>query len=146
MALAWEAVPVAHKKIAHHARGAEPTTSDRIEEIDALVPDWLSVPEAAELQHLPLSRVRQQIEDRELVAVRRGRNNAVSIPAAFVTPDGPLPQLRGTVTVLVDGGMQDDDLIVWLFTPDDSLGDTPMGQLLAGRKTEVRRRAMESAF
>lgn len=81
------------------------------------------------------------------MAVRRGRNNAVSIPAAFVTPEGPLPGLRGTLTVLADGGMGDDDLIAWLFSRDESLaGDTPMGQLQLGRKTEVRRRAMESAF
>lgn len=116
--------------------------------LEALVPAWLSVPDAAALQGTSLSRVRSQIAEGELVAVRRGPNRAVYIPAAFVTPEGPLPELKGTATVLADGGMSDAELIEWLFTPDDTLPvpGTPMDCFAAGHKTEVRRRAMELAF
>lgn len=116
--------------------------------LDALVPEWLSVPEAAELQGVSLSDVRTQLKERRLVGVRRGQNKAVSIPAVFVTPEGPRPEIRGTVTVLSDGGMRDIELLTWLFTPDDTLPvpGSPMDCILAGHKTEIRRRAMETAF
>jgi len=116
--------------------------------LDALVSQWLSVPEAAQLQGISLSDVRGQLKERQLVGVRRGPNNAVAIPAAFVTDEGPRPQLRGTVMVLADGGMSDAELVRWLFTRDDTLPEdgTPIGCLLAGHKTEIRRRAMETAF
>lgn len=116
--------------------------------LDALVGAWLSVPEAAQLQGLSLSAVRGQLKDRELVAVRRGPNRAVSIPADVVTADGPHPQLRGTVIVLADGGMDDEEIVRWLFTPDPTLpeGASPMRCLIAGQKSEIRRRAMETAF
>ncbi|MBK7723549.1 MAG: DNA-binding protein [Austwickia sp.] len=121
---------------------------DRVAELDALIGAWLTVPDVAQLQGVPLSTVRKQLQDRELVAVRRGERSVVSIPEVFVTQDGPRPELRGTVTVLADGGMSDDELLVWLFTPDPTLPvpGSPMDALLAGHKTEVRRRAMEQAF
>ena len=31
------------------------------------------------------------------------------------------PELRGTFTVLADGGMDDAEIIEWLFTPDPTL-------------------------
>lgn len=125
-----------------------PDDTDSLPPLDALVGEWLSVPEAAQLQGVALSTVRGQLKERDLVAVRRGPNNAISIPAAFVTADGPRPELRGTATVLADGGMDDEELVRWLFTPDDTLpaDGTPMGALIAGHKTEIRRRAMETAF
>lgn len=125
-----------------------PTDADLLAGLETLVDAWISVPEAAELQGISLSAVRTQIKDREFVAVRRGPNNAVYIPAAFVTAEGPLANLHGTIVVLADGGMNDLELLTWLFTPQEGLvGDgAPMSALLAGQKTEVRRRAMETAF
>lgn len=116
--------------------------------LDALVGSWLSVPEAAQRQGVPMGTVRNQLKDRLLVAVRRGPNNAISIPEVFVTGDGPRPELRGTIIVLGDGGMDDEEIVRWLFTAQEALpaDGTPMGSLLAGHKTEIRRRAMETAF
>ena len=112
-----------------------------------MVDAWLSVPEAADLQGVPLASVRRQIQDRELIAVRRGENKAWYVPAAFLTADGPRSEMKGTFTVLADAGMGDGELLQWLFRPDNSfLGGSAMGSLLAGHKTEVRRRAMEDAF
>lgn len=147
---------MAPKKSSHHSnRGiaraphaVDVLSPERAAELDALIAEWLTVPDVAERQGVPLSTVRKQLQDRELVAVRRGERGVVSVPSAFVTPEGPRHELRGTVTVLADGGMSDDELLVWLFTPDDTLPvpGTPMDALLAGHKTEVRRRAMEQAF
>jgi len=82
--------------------------------LETLVDAWVTVPEASEIQGLSLSAVRGQIKDREYVAVRRGPNNAVYIPAVFVTPEGPMTHLTGTITVLADGGMNDIELLTWL--------------------------------
>lgn len=124
--------------------GSDPASDS----LDALVGSWLSVPEAAQRQGVPMGTVRNQLKDRLLVAVRRGPNNAISIPEVFVTGDGPRPELRGTIIVLGDGGMDDEEIVRWLFTAQEALpaNGTPMGSLLAGHKTEIRRRAMETAF
>jgi len=72
----------------------------------------------------------------------------VSIPAKFVSDDGPRPELKGTFTVLADGGMSDEQILRWLFTPDETLpvDGAPVDALVAGHKTEVRRRAQAMAF
>ena len=56
--------------------------------------------------------------------------------------------LAGTFTVLADGGMDDTEIIEWLFTPDETLpvDGAPIDAMRAGHKTEIRRRAQELAF
>lgn len=130
------------------AQAVEGDPADALALLEELVPVWLSVPEAAQLQGISLSATRAQLKERQLVGVRRGPNKAISIPAVFVTEEGPRPEIRGTVIVLSDGGMSDVELLRWLFTPDDTLpvSGSPMDCILAGHKTEIRRRAMETAF
>lgn len=113
-----------------------------------LVDEWTTVPDIAERLGLPLSRVRQFLADRELLSLRVGERNVISIPAKFVTDEGPRPELKGTFTVLADGGMKDDEILRWLFTADDTLpvDGAPIDSLIAGHKTEVRRRAQAMAF
>lgn len=115
--------------------------------LEELVGDWLTVPDIAEQLGVPLSTVRRMVEDRELLAARIGERRIVSVPAAFLR-EQVLPHLRGTFTVLSDGGMRDEEILRWLFTADDTLPvtGTPVDALAAGFKTEVRRRAMETAF
>jgi excisionase family DNA binding protein len=104
--------------------------------------EWLSLPEVAERLGCRLSEVRRMLADRELIAVRRGERNALSVPAVLLRPDGPLPELPGTLTVLADNGVREDEALDWLFAHDPTLpGGSPVGALLAGHKTEVRRRA-----
>lgn len=113
-----------------------------------LVADWLSVPEVAERLSLSPSAVRRLIEERHLIGVRPGTGTGVRVPAVFLGEDGPLPALRGTFVVLADGGMDDEEILRWLFTADASLPveGAPIDAIRAGFKTEVRRRAMEQAF
>ena len=122
--------------------------SDELARLEALVGEWLTVPDIAERLGLRLSDVRQLITDRQILSVRIGPRHVISVPAKFVNEDGLLPELPGTFTVLRDSRMTDAEILRWLFTPDDTLPvpGAPMDALLAGFKTEVRRRAMEAAF
>ena len=88
------------------------------------------------------------LEERQLVALHRGERNVLCVPAAFVGERGPLPELAGTFTVLSDSGLNDAEIIEWMFARDDTLpgGPTPIDAIRAGFKTEVRRRAMEEAL
>ena len=117
-------------------------------DLESLVGEWLTIPDAAERLGVPLSRVRQLVSDRELLAARIGERRVTAIPAKFLDEAGPRPELRGTFTVLADGGLDDDEIIEWLFTPDPTLPveGAPIDSLRAGHKTEIRRRAQELAF
>jgi len=116
------------------------------DDLDTLVSDWLPLPDVAERLGLDVGKVRRLLQDRHLVGVRRGERNVLSVPAAFVVDGAPLPELRGTLTVLADSGYDDQASLRWLFTPDETLPGTPVDALRAGRKTEVRRRAQALAF
>jgi len=118
------------------------------DDLEQLVGEWLTVPDIGERMGLRLSDVRQMIEDRQVLAVRIGPRDVVSVPSKFFNEEGPLPELPGTFTVLGDSRMTDAQILRWLFTPDDTLPvpGAPMDALLAGFKTEVRRRAMEAAY
>ena len=116
--------------------------------LELLVDEWLTVPDAAERFGVPMARIRQHLTDRELLSARIGPRRVVSIPARFFDAEGPHAHLRGTFTVLGDGGMDDDEIIEWLFTVDPTLPveGAPIDAMHAGFKTEVRRRAQELAF
>jgi hypothetical protein len=118
------------------------------DDLEALVGEWLTVPDIAERLGVRLSDVRQMITDRQILSARIGPRHVIAVPAKFVNEAGLLPELPGTFTVLRDGRMSDPEILRWLFTPDDTLPvpGAPMDALLAGHKTEVRRRAMEAAF
>jgi hypothetical protein len=117
-------------------------------DLEKLIGQWLTVPDIGERMGLRLSDVRQMIEDRQVLGLRIGPRNVMSVPSRFFGDAGPLPELPGTFTVLGDGRMSDAQILRWLFTPDDTLpvAGAPIDALLAGFKTEVRRRAMEAAF
>ncbi len=122
-------------------------TDDReLDELDRLVDEWLTLPDVAERLGLDVGKVRRLLQDRDLLATRRGERNVLSVPAALLLDGATLPELRGTLTVLSDAGYGDEAALRWLFTPDDSLPGTPVDALRAGRKTEVRRRAQALAF
>ncbi len=115
--------------------------------LEQLVGQWLTVPDIAERLGIPLSSVRRMIEDRQLLSARVGERSVVAVPEKFLD-EAALPHLRGTFTVLADAGMDDEEILRWLFTPDPTLPveGGPIDALAAGFKTEVCRRAMVSAF
>jgi len=112
---------------------------------DALVGEWLSLPEVAQRLGLPIGRVKQLLRDHKLIAVTRPTGDR-AIPAAFLDGDQVVKGLSGTLTVLLDCGFDDSEALTWLFTADETLPGTPIAALYARRSTEVNRRAQALAF
>jgi hypothetical protein len=111
---------------------------------DALVGDWLTLPEAAERLGIPTGRLKQLFRDRKLLAVQRP-DGTTAVPAFF---DGGtiVKGLHGTLTLLYDCGFDDGDALRWLFTADDTLPGTPIQAMTEHRGSEVNRRAQALAF
>ncbi len=112
---------------------------------DAIVGDWLSLPDVADRLGLPVSRVRQLLRDRKLLAVQRP-GGEFAVPAGFIDGDQVIHGLAGTLTLLFDCGFSDTEALSWLFTADDTLPGTPVQALAEHRRTEVNRRAQALAF
>jgi len=110
---------------------------------EALVPAWLTVPEAADLLGVGVNRVRQLVTDRQLVAVRR--DGVLMVPADFVQDGRVLKGLPGLLTLLADARYGDDEALRWLYTDDDIPG-SPVQALVENRGTEVKRRAQALGF
>ncbi|MFI1826818.1 Rv2175c family DNA-binding protein [Streptomyces sp. NPDC020412] len=113
--------------------------------IDALVPDWLTLPDIAEKLDVEVTRVRQLVKEGQLIAVRRGERRVLQVPAAFISGSKVVKGLSGTLTLLKDDGFTDQEMLEWLFTPDPSLPGTPAQALGENRGTEVKRRAQALA-
>ena len=121
-----------------HVAQIDPTT-------DALVGEWLSLPEVARLLGIPAGRVKQLLRDRKLLAVTRPEGT-LAVPAAFL--DGPqiVKGLCGTLTLLFDCGFDEPEALRWLFTADETLPGKPIDAIVKRRSTEVNRRAQALAF
>lgn len=108
------------------------------------VSSWITVTEAAERLNLPLGKVRRLIEEHHLIGIKR--DGVVMIPGEIIVDGEPLHSLRGTILVLLDSGFSLAGAIDWLYTNEESLGNTPIQSLIAGRKSEVRRVAQSLAL
>jgi hypothetical protein len=111
---------------------------------DALVGEWLTIPETAERLGIDLKRVKQLLRDHKLLGVQR--ESGFSVPAAFIHDGQPLKGLPGTLTVLADAGFRRVETLRWLFTADDSLPGTPVQALTEHRVKEINRRAQALAL
>ena len=90
-------------------------------ETDALVGEWLTLPEIAERFGVQVTRVRQLLRDNQLLAVRRGENSSLQVPALFIDGNHTVKGLTGTLTLLRDAKFTEVEAVKWLFTPDDTL-------------------------
>lgn len=121
-------------------------TSHSTDEVEQLVQQWCSLPEVAVLLEVPVTRVRHLLAERHLVALRRGRNSALFVPALLLRDGQPVRGLPGLLTVLVDAGFDELETVQWLFRPEPSLGGTPVEALRQNRIAPVRRAAQSSAW
>jgi uncharacterized protein len=110
-------------------------------DLNALVPAWLTLQQTADELGVSPSRVRQLARERQLAAVRLPENREPGVPAEFVQEGGIVKGLGGTLILLADRGLSDEESIEWLFTADDSLPGRPIDALRQDRGREVRRRA-----
>jgi hypothetical protein len=112
---------------------------------DALVGEWLSLSDVADLLGLPVGRVKQLLRDRKLLAVKRP-DGTLAVPSAFLDGRQIVKGLCGTLTLLFDCGFDEPEALRWLFTADESLPGTPIDAIVRHRSTEVNRRAQALAF
>jgi hypothetical protein len=112
---------------------------------DALVGEWLTLPDVADQLGIPLGRVKQLLRDRKLLAVKRPEGT-LAVPAAFLDGKQVVKGLCGTLTLLFDCGFDEPDAMRWLFTADETLPGTPIDAIVRRRATEVNRRAQALAF
>lgn len=94
------------------------------------------------------SKVLQLLRDGQLIAVRRGGD--VHIPRLFFGEvDGAFSVAKhftGLLSVLRDGGFEDEEIMRWLFESMDDLGAAPAELLHTDSAREVIRRAQSMAF
>jgi hypothetical protein len=114
-------------------------------ETDEMVGEWLPLTEVGRRLGLSTGRAKQLLKDKKLIGVRRGGPEP-EVPAKFIAGDDVVKGLPGTLTVLSDSGYDDVEALRWLFTADDSLPGAPIDAIVAGRHTEVKRRAQALAF
>lgn len=137
-------------------------SADPADALDALVGEWLTLPDVAEALGTDVGKVRRILQDRRVVGVKRGERTTFQVPARFLVPlhlvdpanagrpsddgrRGVLASLQGTIVVLTDAGFTDPEILAWLFSPQEELGEAPLDALLAGRKAHVRRIAQSLA-
>jgi hypothetical protein len=114
-----------------------------VSDTDDLITEWLTLPDVADRLHVDVTKVRQLLRERKLLAVRR--DGVLWVPAIFVGDGAILKGLPGTLVLLADCGFTDDEALRWLFT-DDDLPGSPVQALAENRGTEVKRRAQALAL
>lgn len=118
--------------------------SKYVSDVFSSVSEWLSVPEVADRLGTVPGKVRRLIEEHALFVVVR--DGVKQVPAHLIVDGEPLASIPGTINVLIDAGFSLEQAIIWLYTPEDSIGRRPIESLLDGRKSEVRRIAQSLAF
>lgn len=104
----------------------------------------LTLSEVADLEATTVSRVRQQLRDGQLIALTI--DGARRVPTQFLQDRAPVKHLPGVITLLRDGGYDDQQIVDWLYRCDPSLPGAPIDALRANRGTEIKRRAQAAAF
>lgn len=107
--------------------------------------ELLTLAEFAERIGIPVTRVGDLLTAHRLVAaVLDGKRR---IPALLLDNDGSINKYAaGTITVLVDGGFSDEEILKFLFTEDPSLPGRPIDNFHGHGAREVIRRAQAMGF
>jgi hypothetical protein len=106
--------------------------------------EWINLPDVAEKLGVSISKVHQMLRDRTLIAVRR--DGILRVPAELVANDTVLKHLPGILTLLHDGGYNDEEALRWLYEPDETLDGCGAKGLGGDRAREVKRRAQAIGF
>ncbi|MBA3970294.1 MAG: helix-turn-helix domain-containing protein [Gemmatimonadetes bacterium] len=107
--------------------------------------EWLTIPEVAQRLDVRITRVHRMISEVELLAQRR--NGVLYVPGELIpTEQRVADHIAGLLVVLRDDGYSPDEMLRWLFTPDESLGGKPVDALYGHKAREVKRRAQALAL
>lgn len=105
----------------------------------------LTFPDVAERLGVPVTKVHDFVNAGKLVALRK--DGTKFVPERLLGEDGELSKfIGGAITVLSDGGFSHDEILSYLFTPDESLPGRPVDALHGHSAREVIRRAQAMAF
>lgn len=104
---------------------------------------WLDYSQVAERLGVSPGKVRRLVQERTLLAMRV--DGVYKVPEVFLD-DAVRGELRGTATLLIDGGFSEEEALDWFLRPDDTLGASPIDAIAQGRKREVRRLAQSLAL
>lgn len=107
--------------------------------------ELLSMQQVADKLGLPITRAYDLLQDRKFIVWDSPEGKRV--PLAFFNDKGSIAKhVTGVITVLSDGGYDDEEILRHLFTADDSLPGRPIDALHGHLAREVIRRAQASAF
>jgi hypothetical protein len=120
-----------------------PSTHDRLKTVSYDLVSWLDYAEVALRLGVSPGKVRRLVQDRTLLSKRV--DGVFQVPEVFLE-DAVMGELRGTATLLIDGGFSDDEALDWFLRHDDSLDARPVDAIAQGRKREVRRLAQSLAL
>ncbi|QYH19483.1 DNA-binding protein [Corynebacterium aquatimens] len=106
--------------------------------------DLYTFPEVAELLGVPVTKVHDIVGAGKLVVYKK---DGVRTVPALLLHNGELSKfVSGAITVLADGGFAQDEILQFLFTPDETLPGRPIDALHGHGAREVIRRAQAMAF
>lgn len=106
----------------------------------------LSLPEVAERLGVVVTKVMDLLNDHKIIAVQR--DGIRYVPEAFLSTKKSNTHrfIPGVIALLSDGGYSDEEILRFLFTPDDSLPGRPIDALHGHLAREVMRRAQGMAI
>lgn len=120
---------------------AFPCSDDVVPESVTLLP----LPDVAEQLGIAVTRVHQMLRDHQLLAIRRG--GIAGIPKDFFDSSGEVVRfLPGLITVMRDAKYADEEILVWVYTDDESLPGRPIDAIHGPLAREVVRRAAAEPF
>lgn len=105
--------------------------------------NWLDYSQVASRLGVSPGKVRRMVQERALLSKRV--DGVLHIPEIFLS-DAVMGEIRGTATLLIDGGYTEEEALDWFVRHDDSLGTSPIDAISQGRKREVRRLAQSLAL
>lgn len=120
--------------------GATMVTMEAQHDVADLIGEWLDWKGAAGELGVSVGKVRTMIREHQLAAI------GPRVPAELLQDGQVVKGVPGLLTVLSDGGWSDEEMLTWLFTPDETLPGRPIDALREDRGSEVKRRAQAIAL
>ena len=107
--------------------------------------ELLTLSEVGDRLGIVITRVYDLLRDRKFIAWQSPEG--ARVPATFFNDKGVISKhVTAVITVLTDGGWEDEEILTHLFSEDESLPGRPIDGLHGHLAREVIRRAQASAI